>query len=279
MTLFDSDSTRLNDVSNAFFWCCGLDIDKHSIFGKWRRLDMAILSKLFGKKDSGPTVIKGVAKSVLLDKIKQSELFKNLPSENLEQVFAHMETVEIREGDTVIREGDEGDYYYLLVKGAASVTRRLHPEGKPQVVAQLTEPTGFGEEALISNAKRNATITMATDGTVMRLSKDAFNDYVKEPLITWISPKDAQDKVAKGAKWIDVRDPEDVRQSHLHGSLSIPMADLRNRMGDLDKNTLYVCYCQNGRLSSTAAFLLRQRGFNVGALRGGLQSLQRAGVT
>ena len=51
---------------------------------------------------------------------------------------------------------------------------------------------GFGEEALISNAKRNATVVMTLPGDVMRLSKDAFDDYVKEPLITWVSPADAQ---------------------------------------------------------------------------------------
>jgi len=41
---------------------------------------------------------------------------------------------------------------------------------------------------------------------------------------------------------------------------------------------MYICYCENGRQSSTAAFLLRQRGYNVGVLRGGVQSLKRAGM-
>ena len=239
---------------------------------------MGILSKLFKKVESVPTVVKGVSKTVLLDKIRQTELFRDIPAENLDQAFGHMDTVEVREGDAVVREGEEGDYYYLLVQGAAKVTRRVQPDDSPQVVAELAGPAGFGEEALISNAKRNATVTMATSGTLMRLSKDAFNDFVKEPLVTWMSPKEAQDKVTKGAKWIDVRETGEAQQAHLHGSLSIPMAELRNRMSDLDKATFYVCYCQNGRLSSTAAFLLRQRGFTVGVLRGGVQSLQRAGV-
>jgi len=239
---------------------------------------MGILSKMFGKGDAVPTLIKGVAKSVLLDKIRQGEVFKNFSPENMDEMLRHMETMEVRAGDAVVREGEEGDYYYLLVSGTATVSRRLQAEGTPQVVAELTGPTGFGEEALISNAKRNATITMKVGGTVMRLSKDAFNDYVKEPLVTWLSPKEAQDKVAQGAKWIDVRDPDEAHQAHLHGALSMPLAELRDHVSELNKDTLYVCYCQNGRLSSTAAFLLRLRGFNVGVLRGGLQSLQRAGV-
>lgn len=239
---------------------------------------MGMLSKLFGKGGTGPTVIQGVPKTVLLDQIRKNDLFKDIPPENLEQVFGHMEAIEAAKGDAIIRDGEEGDYYYLLVKGTATVARRLQPDSQPQVVATLTEPTGFGEEALISNAKRNATITMTSDGTVMRLSKDAFNEYVRDPLVTWLAPKVAQDKVAQGARWVDVRDSGEASQGHLHGALSMPMAELRDRMSELDKSTLYICYCQNARLSSTAAFLLRQRGFNVGVLRGGLQSLQRAGV-
>lgn len=233
------------------------------------------MSKAEGK---APPIEIEVNKTLLIDKIRQSELFKDLPAENIEEMFSHMETVPMRSGDTIIREGDEGDYYYLLVGGTAQVSRRLEKDGKPQVVAELNEPTGFGEEALISNAKRNATVIMTSDGAVMRLSKDAFNDYVKEPMVTWFSPMDAQDKVTNGARWIDVRVAEQARQTRLHGAISMPMEELRDRMSGFDKNTLYICYCENGRLSSTAAFLLRQRGYNVGVLRGGLQSLKRAGL-
>ena len=98
---------------------------------------------------------------------------------------------------------------------------------------------------------------------------------MKEPLVAWFSAIEAQDKVAKGAKWIDVREPDEAKQGHLHGAIVIPLSDIRKRRNELDKSTLYICYCQNGRLSSTAAFLLRQHGYNVGVLRGGLQVLKR----
>lgn len=238
---------------------------------------MSILDKIFrkGKAREEPAV----DKSVLLDKIRQSELFKNLPPENIEKMFSHMETVHMSQGDTVIREGDEGDYYYLLVSGKATVTRRDKAGGKPQVLAELNEPKGFGEEALISNAKRNATITMTAPGTVMRLSKDAFNEQVKDPLVTWLSPMQAQDKIAKGARWIDVRDAGAAQQKRLRDAITIPIQDLRQRLSELSKDIPYICYCENGRMSSTAAFVMRQQGFDASVLRGGLSSLQRAGVT
>ena len=234
---------------------------------------MGIFGKLFGGSAGGNSAKPDSA--ALMGKIRQSELFRDLPAKNLEEMFAKMETINVKVGEIIIEQGAEGDYYYLLVTGIAEVLKQSDNDDSPKVVAELNEPVGFGEEALISNAKRNATIKMKTDGIVMRISKDTFDDYVKEPLVTWMSPMEAQDKIAKGAKWIDAREPDEAKQGHLHGSLFIPLADIRNRMSELDKAILYVCYCQNGRQSSTAAFLLRQRGYNVGVLRGGLQALKR----
>lgn len=235
----------------------------------------SIFSKVKGTQSVTAAVV--VDKSVLFEKIRQSELFKDLPEDNLEEMFRNMETMNVKSGFKIINEGAEGDYYYLLVCGTAKVTRRTVSGGSEEL-ATLSEPTGFGEEALISNAKRNATITMATPGTVMRLSKDGFNDYVKEPIVQWFSPMEAQTKIAEGARWVDVRDVTQSEHDHLHGSISIPMNDLRTQLLELDKATLYVCYCENGRLSSTAAFLMRQAGLNAGVLRGGLNSLKKAGI-
>ena len=234
--------------------------------------------KVMKKETEEPLPEVQLDRSVLIERIRRSPLFTDLPEKNIDDMLTHMETVPMRSGDTVVREGEEGDYYYLLVSGAANVTRRTGGSSEAQVVAVLDEPGGFGEEALISNAKRNATVTMTAAGAVMRLSKDDFSDYVKDPMLTWYSAMEAQQKVAGGAKWIDVRAPLEAKKSHLHGAISIPMEDLRERATELDKDAYYIRYCKNGRLSSTAAFLLRQNGISAGVLRGGLQSLQRAGM-
>jgi rhodanese-related sulfurtransferase len=234
---------------------------------------MGIFGKLFsggGNEDTSQP-----DPSALMAKIRQSELFRDLPAESLEQMFKHMETVRVKSGDTIIEQGDEGDYYYLLVSGTATVSKRAREDEQPKTLAELNEPVGFGEEALISNAKRNATVKMTSNGVVMRLSKDGFDEYVKEPLVTWLSPIEAQNKIAEGAKWVDVREPDEAKQGHLHGALFIPMEELRKRVSEIDKAALHICYCENGRISSTAAFLLRQRGYNVAVLRGGLQALKR----
>lgn len=216
-------------------------------------------------------------RTMLIGKIRQSELFKDLPQENLEEMLRRMDTVPVSKGDVIIRQGDEGDFYYLLVEGLAQVLRKGDGDEGPKVVAELDEPKGFGEEALISNAKRNATIVMKTDGIVMRFSKDSFNDYVKEPILDWYPAAQAQKEIGNGAKWLDVRDEEDAR-SHLPGAIEIPIDEIRKRAGELNKDLLYICYCDNGRMSSSAAFVLKQMGYKTGVLRGGIQSLKRAGL-
>ena len=63
----------------------------------------------------------------------------------------------------------------------------------------------FGEEALLSDAKRNANIIMATNGTLMRLSKEDFNELLKEPMLTWVTREEGDELVKNGAVWLDVR--------------------------------------------------------------------------
>lgn len=242
---------------------------------------MSFFDRLFGgkKKKIQEPAVSQEEKQVLLEEISQSTLFKDLSKERIEKIFSVMESVFVSAGDVIIREGDEGDFYYLLVRGTAKVMRNQPESEEPKIVAVFDKPTAFGEEALISNAKRNATIVMDTEGAIMRLSKDAFNDYVKEPMLEWVSAPQAEKQIVKGAKWLDVRDDEAVKQSSLPGALTIPIIDIRARSGELAKETLYICYCENGRMSSTAAFILKQMGFNAVVLRGGLQSLRRAGIS
>ena len=53
-------------------------------------------------------------------------------------------------------------------------------------LAELGMGDTFGEEALISDAKRNANVTMLTDGTLMRLAKEDFRKLLNEPMLDWV---------------------------------------------------------------------------------------------
>ncbi len=225
-------------------------------------------------KKAGTSSFKMPEPDTLFGIIRKSALFKNMSDDHIRSMITRMEGVQRAAGDVIIREGDEGDYYYLLLEGTAEVLKRVPNTQEFQSIAELTSGAPFGEEALISNAKRNATVSMTTKGVLLRLPKDAFVDYVRDSLVTWLSAIEAQKNVNKGSKWADTREPLEYQKVHLPGAVSLPIKELRDRLGELDKNTEYICYCENGRISATAAFLLNQNGFKAAVLQGGLRRLE-----
>lgn len=74
----------------------------------------------------------------------------------------------------------------------------------------------------------------------------------------------AREWVSQGATLLDVRTPEEFSSGHLDGALNIPVQELASRLGELPRTPKnIVVYCRSGGRSSSAAALLRQRGYEV----------------
>ncbi|MBK6656849.1 MAG: cyclic nucleotide-binding domain-containing protein [Proteobacteria bacterium] len=204
-----------------------------------------------------------------MTRILQSQAFLQVPPANIQAMFMRMQEMPVRAGDVVIKQGDDGDFYYIIKHGRAKVTR-ASKTGTDLVLATLKDGDAFGEEALLSEAKRNANITMETDGTLMRLSKENFNALLKEPMLNWLSLDQARERVAKGAKLLDVRLESEHSNNGIPGSLNIPLFMLRLKTDTLNPDVPYIVYCDTGRRSSAAAFRLGERGFETYVLQGGL---------
>jgi rhodanese-related sulfurtransferase len=181
-----------------------------------------------------------------------------------------MQRINSRSGDVVIKQGDEGDYFYVIVNGRCSVTRETPLNKEGIKLAELGMGDTFGEEALISEAKRNATVTMLTDGTLMRLGKQDFTTLLNEPMLQWVEFDQAKEIVAKGGKWLDVRLPSEYQNVHFDDAVNIPLYFIRLKLNALDKAVSYVVCCDTGRRSSAGAYILTERGFDACVLKGGL---------
>jgi len=142
-------------------------------------------------------------------------------------------------------------------------------------LAELKNGDAFGEEALASEARRNATVSMTSDGKLLRLGKRDFKELLGEPLLQRLSYAAALERVARGAIWLDVRYPSEYRYDRLPGAQNVPLNEVRNSFAVLDRASEYIVYCQSGRRSSAAAFLLAQRGLTVCVLEGGLWAAGR----
>ena len=205
-----------------------------------------------------------------MTRILQSKAFMQVPAANIQNMFMRIQEVPVRAGDVILKQGDDGDYYYIIKHGKCKVTRPSK-SGSELILASLSDGAAFGEEALLSEAKRNANIIMTTDGVLMRLSKADFNQLLKEPMLSWVNRKQADEMVQKeGAVWVDVRLESEHAASGIPGSMNVPLFMLRMKADSLTAGKKYILYCDTGRRSSAGAFLLSERGHQVVCLKGGL---------
>jgi len=200
----------------------------------------------------------------------QTKAFHRIPPANLQALFMRMQQVACRAGDVVIKQGDEGDYFYVITKGTAVVTRETPLNRDGIKLAELGIGESFGEESLISDGKRNATVTMLTDGALVRLGKDDFRELLNEPLLHRVDMPHARELIARGGRWLDVRLPSEYDSYHLDDALNVPLYFIRLKLKTLDPKTPYIVVCDTGRRSSAAAFLLSERGFDAYCLQGGM---------
>jgi CRP-like cAMP-binding protein len=203
----------------------------------------------------------------------QTNAFHRIPPANIQAIFQRLQRVPCKAGEVVIKQGAEGDYFYIIVNGKCAVTRETPLSREGIKLAELGVGDTFGEEALIAEAKRNATVTMLTDGVLMRLNKQDFRELMNEPLLQWVTPEEARTLVTdRSARWLDVRLPSEHQNLAIEGGINVPLYLVRLKLSTLDRNRPYIVYCDTGRRSSAAAYILVERGFDAYVLKGGMSN-------
>ncbi|MCH8544723.1 MAG: cyclic nucleotide-binding domain-containing protein [Alcanivorax sp.] len=205
-------------------------------------------------------------------RLLKSPLFYQVPPGNIFEIFRRLKPRKLKTGEVIIRQGDDADCCFIIKEGICEVSVLVSGASEMTPVAMLESGQWFGEEALLTGAPRNATITMATDGVVMRLDRADFDELLREPVVDSISAGEALERVSAGARWLDVRTPDEYAQGHLREALNMPLNVLRLKSRLLDPSRTYVAYCDTGRRSTSAAFLLRHAGIQVHLLEGGLNA-------
>ena len=205
--------------------------------------------------------------------ILQSKAFIKIPPSMIQSLLIKMETVPVKAGETIIQQGDKGDYYYTIHQGRCAVTRREAPNGEDRLLAELADGDSFGEDALVSDAERNASVSMLTDGLLMRLAKQDFVELLKDQLVKRVNYEQAVTMVEDGAVWVDVRTPDEYQKDAFEDSVNLPLSCLRDELSELVFNSKYIICCDTGRRSESAGFLLSHEGFDVYVLEGGMAGL------
>ena len=241
-----------------------IDSDLLDVMLTWDQTGTYEVSELQGKSDQGS--------EDWMTMLLQTKAFHKIPPANIQAIFMRMQQINYRSGDVILKQGAEGDYFYVLIRGTALVTRETPLSKEGIKLAELHVGDTFGEEALISDAKRNATVTMQSDGAVMRLGKDDFKKLLNEPMLDWVSVAQAEEILRSGGQWLDVRLPSEFENQHLDGAINIPLYFIRLKISTLDKSKKYVVCCDTGRRSSAGAYILSERGYQAYVLQGGINS-------
>ena len=115
------------------------------------------------------------------NRILNSFLFTELNEKDLITVINAMEEVHYKQGETIIKEGDDGDCLYIIEDGELDCFKLIDNEEK--LIKTYSSGETFGELALLYNAPRAATIVANTDCTLWALDRETFNHIVKNSAI------------------------------------------------------------------------------------------------
>jgi rhodanese-related sulfurtransferase len=85
-----------------------------------------------------------------------------------------------------------------------------------------------------------------------------------------VSRAEAQQLVADGAQLIDVRADHEWEVGRIEGATHLPLAELSERVGEIDKDRPVVLYCRGGNRSTMATEALVAEGFDARKLSEGI---------
>lgn len=115
--------------------------------------------------------------------LKQIEFFTDISVHEMDLLIAALKPASAAAGDTVVKQGKEGDCLYLVSKGKLSAWVKAGLFGKKKT-GELKEGQYFGEMALLNDQKRKATVTADSECELLVLHRRDFWDIImKNPAI------------------------------------------------------------------------------------------------
>jgi CRP-like cAMP-binding protein len=117
--------------------------------------------------------------SGLLHLLENFPFFSNIEREDLEEVVKSFRMKRCARNEIIVRQGDQGDNFYIVVSGKVSV---LNQAGIP--IAELTAGEVFGEMSLLSDEHASATVQAVEDSEILYVDNREFQNILhKYPLL------------------------------------------------------------------------------------------------
>jgi CRP/FNR family cyclic AMP-dependent transcriptional regulator len=110
------------------------------------------------------------------EELKQIAVLRAMDSDALARLAAALEEKEYADGQSIFAEGDPGDSMYFILKGCVRIEKRAQAVGALHKILTVLEAGDyFGEMALLDQKPRSAAAVASGEASVLRLSKEAFD--------------------------------------------------------------------------------------------------------
>ncbi|XP_046393783.1 cGMP-dependent protein kinase, isozyme 1 isoform X2 [Ischnura elegans] len=119
-------------------------------------------------------------------------LFQKLADEILAKVADALELEFYPPGACIVRQGARGDTFYIISGGSVKVTRKESPDGKDEEVRKLGRGDYFGEQALLKEDRRTASVYAVSPVDCLTLDRDNFIQLIGD--LSELQEKDYGDK-------------------------------------------------------------------------------------
>lgn len=120
--------------------------------------------------------MKTITDANILDPLYEISLFDALPPNELELVCTYLHLVSFQQGETIFKEGDEGEFASFVVSGEIEVLKES--EDRLVSIAKIKRGRSVGEMAIIDGAPRSATAKAVKRGQMIVLYRDRFTELL-----------------------------------------------------------------------------------------------------
>ena len=118
-------------------------------------------------------------KDTITDLLIKVPMFAGLDADELQIIEKQIKFIEIEQGETLFKEGDQGEYVCFVVDGRLEVTKKT-VTGENFVLNTLARGQSVGEMSIIDKRPRSATVRAKTKATLFTLDRNDFEVIMKE---------------------------------------------------------------------------------------------------
>lgn len=169
--------------------------------------------------------------------LKAVPLFKDINAEDLESLGQLMSETALKRGDSLFREGDEGDRLYIVTDGKVKLSH-ASDDGRENLIAVLGPGEIIGELSLFDLGARSSTVTAIAPTRLISLSHKDMMSFINE------HPDMAITMLRELARRLRNTNEQmaDLVFSDVPGRVAKALIDLANRFGERTPEGIYVAH-------------------------------------